>query len=690
MTPIRITEADIDPARFFSGYLKGIAEQRAKELQALKLDEIQSSRGWIGYELPACTWYPNYKNSQDVANWEAWPKFFPGMAVKVVVGGKNTCMIKRTALRSLDEVVWKKLLKTIKGLQDDYGVLSDDIHSDVQSDGQDEAWNMDIWKEFGELMQKKFEGAFITWYGDPAPQAEFNQAMTDKDRVDDLFSALHREYPSDVTWEELDNGNWSLDVSEMFKYVDSESIKAWMWPEDTRQQFNFESLAHRVVNRLLEWGDPLESSYYDLGERRDKQLYQLAMELKASGGKGHVSWPVVPAARLKRIWLDYGKTKARAVSMGDNSGGIVRDEKGMDRIADQVMDLIARLQASTEMMGHTQLDVRPELNDMFELEFTDEEWDQWMSDYFTNEFGSWMLSDYGLPRLVAIYPRIYNATTAEEKLEAVDAALNVVHQRSDLASMFVEGGSKTLDQIFSQGGYTTPPAENPRARRRQSEGLNEDEGPHDYSCVMIDLPKDLAEHVIRWGKQQISNDILYVDKDGGCGREEEIHVTVKYGLTAASPDDRLLDIFKRIKGFEIKLAPISLFKQDDHDVVKMDIISPHLMALNRDVCAAAEAPGDSHPEYHAHVTIAYVKPGTCDRLEGMSPFDDPVKFGVSSIGKDGTFTADEVVFSSTDGSKTKYDLGHPKLDAKLAEESASWSPGQIENLLEQSPLSLRS
>jgi hypothetical protein len=178
----------------------------------------------------------------------------------------------------------------------------------------------------------------------------------------------------------------------------------------------------------------------DFCERRDEQLYDLASLLKQSQGKGHVPWKTIPASLLKKVWFQFGKYNRV-------------NENDIDKIADQILTLIARLQASTEMMGHTQHDVRPELADNG-YEFTDEEWDDWMTDYFTNDRGSWMLSDYGLEPLKRIYSVIFNAKTPEEKFYACDKALNVVHQRSDLASMFVEGGSSTLSAIASQGGYS--------------------------------------------------------------------------------------------------------------------------------------------------------------------------------------------------------------------------------------------
>jgi hypothetical protein len=42
-----------------------------------------------------------------------------------------------------------------------------------------------------------------------------------------------------------------------------------------------------------------------------------------------------------------------------------------------------------------------------------------------------------------------SATGDVEKLLLVDQMLNVVHARSDLAGMFVEGGQKTLNKLAS-------------------------------------------------------------------------------------------------------------------------------------------------------------------------------------------------------------------------------------------------
>lgn len=202
------------------------------------------------------------------------------------------------------------------------------------------------------------------------------------------------------------------------------------------------------------------------------------------------------------------------------------------------------------------------------------------------------------------------------------------------------------------------------------DSLLESSGPHDYSCVMINLPEDMANQVMAWGKLHVKDEDVFVDKKGGKGRETEPHVTVLYGLIDENPTDMLKQVFEHTAPFDIKLGVCSLFRNGEYDVLKMAVLSPFLHALNRNVCSVAVHEND-YPTYEPHITIAYVKPGTCDRMEGASPWDDPVKLGVTTLGQDGVFTAKEVIFSSINGKKTAYAIGKNKLAAKASKESVS-------------------
>ena len=177
-----------------------------------------------------------------------------------------------------------------------------------------------------------------------------------------------------------------------------------------------------------------DTAWEDYAQRRDNQLSNLADELKSKRSK-RVPWPVVPAARLKKIWTDFSKI------------GIVRDERGLDEIVDRMITNVARLRSATEMMGHAPLDVRPELEENG-YTFTDEEWDDKMAEWMTDSKGNWTISDYGLPQLEKLCQELYLAKTSEDRLLIVDQMLNVIHQRSDLAALFVEGGTATLLELY--------------------------------------------------------------------------------------------------------------------------------------------------------------------------------------------------------------------------------------------------
>jgi hypothetical protein len=71
-------------------------------------------------------------------------------------------------------------------------------------------------------------------------------------------------------------------------------------------------------------------------------------------------------------------------------------------------------------------------------------------DYYMNDPEGKMggfISDYGLKPLEELLVQLLRATTPEEKLLTIDRMLNVVHQRSDIAEWFVEGGSNALAQL---------------------------------------------------------------------------------------------------------------------------------------------------------------------------------------------------------------------------------------------------
>lgn len=125
---------------------------------------------------------------------------------------------------------------------------------------------------------------------------------------------------------------------------------------------------------------------------------------------------------------------------------------------------ITRLRATNNIQGHLDGGDRPEeilhrygyedkielIDDSGYMEFPE----SFMWDYMepqNSEEQSGYISDYGYPQLEKLYPELYNAE-GDDILFVVDKVLNVVHQRSDLATLFVQGGTSTLNQISEYTG----------------------------------------------------------------------------------------------------------------------------------------------------------------------------------------------------------------------------------------------
>lgn len=181
----------------------------------------------------------------------------------------------------------------------------------------------------------------------------------------------------------------------------------------------------------------------------------------------------------------------------------------------------------------------------------------------------------------------------------------------------------------------------------------------EYSCVMAPASPEIHDAVLRWGKMFILDEELYTDPDNpdGFGRENEVHVTVKFGLHEAEPSEELLRILEETQPFEIEIGKCSLFENEKFDVVKFDIAGEGLYELNRRVSQLPNS--DQYPDYHPHMTVAYVTKGTCRGLVGKPLLDTDDK-------RDLRFLAKAVVFSSKNKKKTTLFLGKPNLsEAKV-------------------------
>lgn len=214
-----------------------------------------------------------------------------------------------------------------------------------------------------------------------------------------------------------------------------------------------------------------------------------------------VAWRVVPFARLKKVWEDYMKY------------GFIRDEKSLDYIERIIIRNVLLIDVFTNFSGHVdtreydtyleeeirefvkeQLECyfrKPKDPNQYEIDFEtggskrptsqshcelnpyiekfieenyrpdsmdaddleavlyDEITERFMWDYLAKGY----ITDYGLKPLRTLAIQLYSETDPKEKLVTIDKILNVVHQTSDLAAWFIQGGASALSDL---SGYNVP------------------------------------------------------------------------------------------------------------------------------------------------------------------------------------------------------------------------------------------
>lgn len=191
-------------------------------------------------------------------------------------------------------------------------------------------------------------------------------------------------------------------------------------------------IKEEVVNVLKEYDEDVD---WDLFEMRNEILRDTIQEFIDKRERNQPqSWALIKFPRLKKIWEDYMRT------------GFVRDEKGLEEIVNRMTRNVLKLDVNTLLAGHDTYLPTEELEDygLTEEDLNTDEFDTFITDPKT---GQWRISDYGLKPLYDLLEKLRKARTAEEKVPIIDQMLNVVHQRSDLASWFVEGGSSALSQL---------------------------------------------------------------------------------------------------------------------------------------------------------------------------------------------------------------------------------------------------
>jgi 2'-5' RNA ligase len=140
---------------------------------------------------------------------------------------------------------------------------------------------------------------------------------------------------------------------------------------------------------------------------------------------------------------------------------------------------------------------------------------------------------------------------------------------------------------------------------------------------MLSLPDDISNAIQSFGKSKISSNEIAND-----GVETYTHCTILYGFPQSVKFDDVkdylvnslgLDISKKLK---ISLGEIKRFECPEYDVIYIDV--QNCFRLHEIHFALKDKFNvvTTYPVYNPHVTISYVKKGSCKHLDGITLFYD--------------------------------------------------------------------
>lgn len=135
---------------------------------------------------------------------------------------------------------------------------------------------------------------------------------------------------------------------------------------------------------------------------------------------------------------------------------------------------------------------------------------------------------------------------------------------------------------------------------------------YDYGAVLASARPKGWNDVL----SSIDKHDLYTSDDGTFGLETNPHVTVLYGFHDEVHEDLVCRMCQSVADpIEVEIEGISMFENEDYDVLKFDVESKRLRNLNKAFRGLPHT--NKHGEYSPHMTVAYLKKGHGDKYMNL-------------------------------------------------------------------------
>jgi len=249
-----------------------------------------------------------------------------------------------------------------------------------------------------------------------------------------------------------------------------------------------------------------DENYFDLESSAKDHIFHEFLYKNNDDFTNNIRWQLVPYPRLKKIWEDYMQMGVVRDTKGldmitdiliDNSIKIIvitelcghtssNPEDDYEEylgyfIDEQLNCVLPHNKIDTSQLeipfdnpngGYKEKEpadepepcttkIHPYIQELFEENYeegmTREKFREILYENLNDKFleyfvedpisGHAYITDYAYDAILVLAQQLNNETNAEKKLVTADKLLNVVHQRSDIASWLVEGGSRALSQL---------------------------------------------------------------------------------------------------------------------------------------------------------------------------------------------------------------------------------------------------
>ena len=209
---------------------------------------------------------------------------------------------------------------------------------------------------------------------------------------------------------------------------------------------NIKEAVKRALRRLLneeeEWYGPFEEAYENISP------YSVLCEFLSDKKDGIEckQWNLIPAEQYKNLLSRYIQSPEMARIPYNVVNGWIN----------LICENLVTLEAMTALAGHSSYFPEDDFKEVFgdAVENLNDHSDYYEFLYKIGFYewcklpdGSDAISDYGIEPIGRILQEVNPNSTAEDLLVIVNRCLDVFHCRGDLASTFIEGGSRTCSSI---------------------------------------------------------------------------------------------------------------------------------------------------------------------------------------------------------------------------------------------------